>query len=255
MKKVLVILALLLVLGTLVSTPASAQAPKPQLFSITDVQVKPAMALKFEAGVKRQIELAYPGVFYGSNTDDFHYYFVEPIANYAGIDTMNAREAAWMNGPAKENIAALMKSLEGTIYRFDTYVFLLNPDLSYYPAKPGLKPEEVKFMYWGFGYVEWGKEKEFEDIFKQWVALYKSKDVASGWETYVGRYGADLPVYVWNMGGKSAGDFFTEDEKITKLLGEDAVKALNEKTMACFRKYEFKTGRVRPDLSNLPKKK
>jgi hypothetical protein len=255
MKTVLIGLIVLLVLGPLVAPPASAQAPKAQLFYITDVQVKPAMAFKFEAGVKREIELAYPGVFYGSNTEDFHYYFVEPIANYAGIDTMNSREAAWMNGAGKENIAALMKSLEGTIYRFDTYVFLMNPELSYYPAKPRLKQEEMKFAYWGFGYIEWGKEKEFEDIFKQWVALYKGKDVGSGWETYVGKLGADLPLYIWNMTGKSAGDFFTDDENITKLLGEEAAKALNEKTTACFRKYEFKTGRLRPDLSNVPKKK
>jgi hypothetical protein len=255
MKSTLASLVLLLLLGTLIAPPASAQAPKAQLFTVTDVQVKPAKASIFEAGVKRQIELAYPGVFYASNTDDFHYYFVEPIANYAGIDTLNFREAAWMNGAGKDNIAALMKSLEGAIYHFDTYVFLQDPDLSYWPAKPRLKEGESKFVYWGFAYVEWGKEKEFEDIFKQWVALYKSKDVTSGWETYVGKFGADLPVYVWDMAGKSAADFFTEDENITKLLGEEAVKTLNEKTMACFRKFEFKTGRFRPDLSNLPKRK
>jgi hypothetical protein len=255
MKTMLTSLLLLLLLGMLCAPSASAQVSKGQLYTITDVQVKPAMASKFEAGVKREIELAYPGVFYASNTDDFHYYFVEPIASYAGIDTMNSREAAWMNGAGKENIAALMKSLEGAIYRFDTYVFLQDPDLSYWPAKPRLKQGEEKFEYWGFGYVEWGKEKEFEDVLKQWVALYKSKDITSGWETYVGKFGGDLPVYVWDMAGKSAGDFFTEDENITRLLGEEAVKALNDKTMACCRKYEFKTGRFRPDLSNLPKHK
>jgi hypothetical protein len=143
MKLALVALALPLLLGVLIAQPATARAPKAQLFSITDVQVKPSMAAKFESGVKRQIELAYPGVFYTSNTEDFHYYFVEPIANLAGIDTINAREEGWMKTAGKDNIAAIMKRLEGAIHHYNTYVFLLDPALGYYPAKPRLKPEEA----------------------------------------------------------------------------------------------------------------
>lgn len=255
MKPTLIALTLLLLLGALIAPPATAQAPKAQLFAVTDVQVKPSMAAKFEAGVKREIELVYPGVFYSSSTEDFHYYFVEPIANFAGIDTINAKDEGWMKTAGKDNIAAMMKSLEGAIYYYDTYVFLLDPALGYYPAKPRLKPEEATYLYWAFAYVEWGKEKEFEDVFKQWIALYKSKNAGTRWETYVGKFGANMPLYVLTMGGKSAADFFTDDETVTTLLGEEAVKALTEKMMACLRKIEFKAGKSRPDLTNIPKRK
>jgi hypothetical protein len=90
---------------------------------------------------------------------------------------------------------------------------------------------------------------------KQWIALYRSKNAETGWETYVGKFGANLPLYVLNMGGKSAADFFADDDAVTKLLGEEAVKALTEKMMACLRKIEFKTGRSRADLTNIPKRK
>jgi hypothetical protein len=231
-----------------------AQEQKSQLYSIEEIVVRPAMAAKFEAAVKKEIELGYPYPFSAYSTDDFYYYFLTPIENYASIDALNKAESEWAK-KIGENHQALMKSVEGTFEYYRLGVIRFLPELSYPPKKPRLKPEEVNFTYWGFLYVEFGKEKEFADVFKQWVELYKSKDIPDGWSTYVVESGAEMPFYFMAASGKSAADFYAADEKATKKIGEEKTMELGHKTMALFRKFEIKTGRPRPDLSNVPKTK
>jgi len=232
---------------------AGAQEQKSQLYSITEVVVKPAMAAKFEAAVKKENELGYPFPSEAYSTDDFYYYFLTPIESYAGIDAMNKAEGEWAAKIGQE-YQALMKSVEGTFDYYRSGVVRSLPELSYAPKKPRLKPEEQKFITWGFAYVEFGKEKEFADICKQLVEVSKSKDTSIGWNMFVVESGAELPFYFWAEGGKSAAEYYAESDKVVKKMGEEKFAELWNKFLTTLRKYESKTGRPRPDLSNLPKK-
>jgi hypothetical protein len=230
-----------------------AQEQKSQLYSITEIVVKPAMVAQYEAAVKREIELGYPHSFEGYSTDDFHYYFLVPIENYAGIDALNKMEADWA-AKVGEEFQRLMKSVEGTFDYYRSGVVRFLPELSYAPKKPRLKPEEQKFIIWGFAYVEFGREKEFAEISKQIVELSKSKDTSIGWNTFVVESGTEMPFYFWAEGGKSAAEYYAENDKVMKKFGEEKFAELWNKDLATFRKFETKTGRPRPDLSNMPKK-
>jgi hypothetical protein len=57
------------------------------------------------------------------------------------------------------------------------------------------------------------------------------------------------------MNGKSPADFFTEDEKTTKTLEGEKSEELWKRFLATLRRYEFKTGRYRSDLSYIPEAK
>ena len=230
-----------------------AQEQKSQLYSISEMAVKPAMAAKFEAAVKKEIELGYPMPFETYSTDDFFYYFLVPIENYAGIDGMNKAEGEWAARIGQE-YQSLMKSVEGTFDYYRNGVVRFLPDLSYAPKKPRLKPEEQKFISWGYAYVEFGKEKEFADICKQFVEVSKSKDTSLGWNMFVVESGTEMPFYFWAETGKSAAEYYAEGEKVTKKFGEEKQMELWGKLLATLRKYETKTGAPRPDLSNMPKK-
>jgi hypothetical protein len=230
-----------------------AQEQKAQLYSISEMVVKPAMAAKFEAAVKREIELGYPMPFETYCTDDFYYYFLVPIENYAGIDAMNKSEGEWAAKIGQE-YQSLMKSVEGTFDYYRSGVVRSLPELSYAPKKPRLKPEEQRFILWGYAYVEFGKEKEFAGICRQFVEVSKSKDTSIGWNMFVVESGAELPFYFWAEGGKSAAEYYAENDKVMKKMGEEKYAELWGKAMATLRKYETKTGRPRPDLSNMPKK-
>jgi len=230
-----------------------AQEQKSQLYSISEMAVKPAMAAKFEAAIKKEIELGYPMPFEAYSTDDFFYYFLVPIENYAGIDGMNKAEGEWAAKIGQE-YQALMKSVEGTFDYYRSGVVRFLPELSYAPKKPRLKPEEQKFITWGYAYVEFGKEKEFADINRQFVELYMSKDASIGWNMFVVESGTEMPFYFWAETGKSAAEYYAENEKVMKKVGEEKGAELWNKLLPTIRKFETKTGRLRPDLSNMPKK-
>jgi hypothetical protein len=231
-----------------------AQEQKSQLYFVEEVHVKPAMAAKYEAAVKKEIELKYPHPFETYSTEDFIYYSLFPIENYGGIDKINKADLEWIGKIGKE-FQALMKSAEGTIDYYKYGVVHLAPELSYAPKKPRYKPEETKFIYWYFVYLEFGKEKEFEDLCKQYADLYKSKGVSMGWNTFVAEMGVERPLYVLSMAGKSAAEFFIEDEKAMKKFDQDKIKEMGKKWTALLRKVETKVGGPRPDLSNMPKTK
>jgi hypothetical protein len=245
----MVLLVVLFVLSGL----TGAQERKAQLYSITEVVVKPAMAAKFEAGIKKENELGYPFLSEAYSTDDFYYYFLTPIENYAGIDAMNRAEGEWAAKIGKE-YEALMKSVEGTFDHYRAGVVRLLPELSYAPKKPRLKPEEQKFITWGYAYVEFGREKEFADVCKQFIELNESAGTSTGWNMFVVESGAEMPFYFWAETGKSAAEYYAEGEKAMKKFGEEKYKELDEKLVATLRKFETKSGRPRPDLSNMPKK-
>ncbi len=249
----------ILSLGLLISlffSPAFSQGQeqKGERFAIWEIVVKPAMAMKFEAVLKKEIEMGPPYPWSAYSTDDFHYYFITPIADYAGIDKLFQLEEEWI-AKLGDKFKEMMKGWAGTYeyYRFGVYRTL--PELSYMPKKPRLKPEETKFVYWGFAYLEVGQEQAFENVFKQWVELYKSLNIPLEFDTGVVEMGWEMPFYFWYMSGKSAAEFFAEDEKISKKIGEEKIMEMMNKTMACVRKYEYKTGRPRPDLSVMPEAK
>jgi hypothetical protein len=149
----------------------------------------------------------------------------------------------------------LMKSYEGTFDYYIARVIRFLPELSYAPKLPTPKPEEGEFMSWGFASVEFGKGKEFRDVLKEWVALYDSNKIPTGWNTFVGVMGVEAPLFLWAERAKSAAQYYADDEKAMKTIGEAKVTELYSKTVALCRKFESKTGQARPDLSNKPKGK
>jgi hypothetical protein len=255
--KISVLLSVFLLAGFYAAISlAQAQEQKPQLYWITDCAVGPGMASKFEAAVKDECALTaegkspYPWMAYSS--DDFHYYFVSPIKNYADIDAQDKAEEEMRKKVGEERFNANDKAYAGTFEYARIGFVYLRPDLSYAPEKPRLKPEEANFLYWGLCYVDSAKVDEFNEIFKEYVSLYKSKNITSGFTTYQGGYGTDMPFYFFAMSGKSPADFFSEDEKTTKILEGEKDEELWNRFLATLRKYEIKTGRYRPDLSYIP---
>lgn len=253
-NKTTVFLAVACVLALLLMpAPARAQEQKSQLYFVAEIHVKPAMVAQYEAVVKKEIELNYPHPFETYSTDDFIYYVLFPIENYGGIDKMNKAEEEWIAKIGKE-FQALMRSAEGTIDYYKYGVVRLTPELSYAPKKPRYKPEEMKFIYWYFVNVEFGKTKEFEDLCKEYVDLYKSKGLPLGWNTFVAEMGVELPLYILSMSGKNPAEFFTEDEKASKKIDQEKTKEMGKKWTSLLRKIEVKMGGPRPELSNIPKK-
>jgi len=239
-----------------VTTLAQAEEPKAQLFLVEKVVVKPSMVAQYEAHVKEALDLfnkyQFPYPFYTYSTDDFLYYLVFPVENFADIDNFYQAISELEKKAGAEQWQAMMKSALGTLEYWQDSVYRYLPELSYIPEKPRLKAEEANFVYWEFFSIPFGKEKELAEICQEWIELYKSKKISDGWETYVGDIGTEMPLYVFTMEAKSAADYYSQSEKAMELMGEK-LKELSAKTYAICKKLELKTGRFRPDLSYTPK--
>ena len=257
-------ISIVLIVGLMVSfctlaILAQTEEQKSQLYFVEEVAVKPSMLSVHEAAIKEMVGLSsehkYSYPWYAYNTDDFHYYYVFPVENLS--ETENIFKA-WGEIAKKlpgEQLQTLMKNYQSTYEYAKYFMFRTRPDLSYTPESPRLKPEEANFTYWGFCYLLPGREREFEKICKEFAALDKSINRPDGWNTFVGDIGMDMPLYFWTMHMKNAADFWNQDEINTKKLGEEKVMELWKRTVALCRKYEYKTGCFRPDLSYLPKEK
>jgi len=234
-----------------------AEEETPELIYVFDIDVKPSMAAEYEAAQKEMIAIypkyGWPYTSYAYSTDDFHYYFVYPVKDMADI------EKAWQTwyGIVEKIGAAKWGELakrSGKTYKYErAATYRHRPDMSYIPKKPRLKAEEAPYTYWGMCYVIPGMEKEVEEHFKKIAEIFAKHNADSGWETWVGETGTDMPCYIYVETGKNAGDFWSHSDKIMQKFG-DEVMPLWRKTQALFRKYEYKTGMFRPDLSFTPEK-
>jgi hypothetical protein len=235
---------------------ASAQQKKPQLYFIEDYVIKPSMAAAYEATHKDLITT----VFLPYNwswplqtfvSEDFHYYLVYPLASLTDLEKAFGVFSEILGKVGEQKWDALSRKMGDATEYYKQGTFTLSPDLSYIPEKPRLKPEEEKFIYWGFCYVIPGKEKDFEAHFKKIVELCKSKKLTIQFNTFVGGIGTDAPFYFYTEYGRTIADFFMTAEKTDKILGPEITDIWN-KVLSTLRKYEFKTGFFRPDLSFVP---
>ena len=241
-------------LNTLIIVGQEEQKKFQPYYLFEDI-VKPSMVMQYEEGMKEYMALLaeqqYPYPMNLYSTDDFHYYGVTPVENYAEIDSMDrALNKVVIN--AGEKWGEVWDKLVGTYPYERRQIIIFSSALSYIPEEPRLKPEEGNFVYWGFGYIELGKQSEFNEIFTKWVDLYKSNNISDGFNTFIGGFGTEQPVKIWMMNGKDAADFWNQNKVNNEILGEEA-DILWGKTLNVLRKFEYKTGRFRPELSYTPK--
>ena len=225
-----------------------------QRYVVYEDIVKPSMVMQYEETIKEYMALfaeqQYPYPMNVYSTDDFHYYIVTPLENFTELDSIYSLINKVASN-AGEKWGEVWGKFAGT-YHFDRgQIIIFNSELSYIPEEPRLNPEEGNFMYWGFGYIELGKESEFTEIFKKWVDLYKINNISDGFNTFWGSFGTEQPVVIYMMNGKDPADFWSQNKVINEILGEEA-ETLWGKTLKVLRKFEYKTGWFRSELSYIP---
>jgi hypothetical protein len=235
--------------------PQKQPQPKPQLFAFWEIVVEPGDTSAFEEAMKKEVALDPPYPWDAYSTMDFHYYFRTPIENFAGIDNINKMDEQWM-AKLGEKYKEVEKGFAETYEYYRFGVMSLRPDLSYMPKGPALNPEEIRFVYWYFWYVEPGQEKEFEANLAKLNDVWEKAGVPFPGYTYQLVMGTEMPLYVGVCVWKSEADFYASMEKaMGKQKQMPGFRELVSKAYASLRKTEIKTGWPRPDLSCLPRTK
>ena len=250
---ILVVVGLLVNLCAL-NVYAQEEESQGQLFIIHEDVVKPSMVGKYEEATKSVIAKLKANNMTSISyrmavTDDFHYHWVSEIENLAALDENPWQELEKKIG--EDEMKAVWDGYDETEDMHHTFLVRLRPDLSYTPENAGGDSEGMNFRHWDWYYIEPGKGAEARAIAKEWHDLYTKKNIPTGYRIYTGGLGAEVPLYVVIQSAKNAADFEARNAKVNELLGEDA-QDLMQRTMAITRKFDTKTGWMRPDLSYTP---
>jgi hypothetical protein len=232
------------------------EAPKDQLHYLLYVVVEPSMADAYEANHKKLLaeyaKHGYKFPFSVFTTNAFEYYF---LFNFDKLDDINEFIKAGEEIRTKvgaDTFDAIWSGYGGKYKYYRTGFYTRRADLSYFPETPRLKPEEMNFIVWLNYSLKTDKELEAEKVMKEWVSLFKSKKIDTGFLCFKGGIGSDVPYLSVSLAGKSAVDYFTQAEKHDQIMGKEMAE-LWKKTFATTQKFEVKMGMPRPDLSYTPK--
>lgn len=240
------------------SVPTFAQTmstPAPEYYLVHEEIARPGMLPQYESTTRDLLTMltdqkADPKVMAMNLfvTTDMHYLYVVRLANFGSIDTINQTFATVAQGVGKDRWAEIMRRGNSAMESYNEFVMVRRPDLSYVAATPRLKPEERRFFHLQFFYIDAAHIAEAEQVAKDIVALFKSKNVTDGYNVYQLVTGTDLPVYVVSIGGRNASDFYANDERNLALVGAE-YRPLQARVLSYARKYEVKDAFARPELS------
>lgn len=233
--------------------PAAAQeGPAPQMILVHQETVEPAMleqyvqtSKDFFALVAANRETMPTFQAQAFQTDEYEFVYAMPLANFAQMDVLMGEFMA-MSG--NEEWQKAMEAGAGTTRQYDEYVVVYRTDLSYEPAEPRLKPEEIAAYRWDFYYLHSEKAQDAEAIAKDVAALYREKGIQDGFDIFQAVFGADLPYLVVSTPGKSAADIESRLAETAAKVG-DAWEPIQKRINEVTRSYASKYAWARPDLS------
>jgi hypothetical protein len=239
------------------ATVAVGQEQRPAWYFIVQEMVKPSMTMQYESATREMIELlqskdvsAEDVRFWTANGPEMGYVYVMSMENMAAMDRMMESWQVTLQSLGEKWEELEAKTSEATDHRI-SFHSVRRDDLSYQPESPRIKEDEVKQVFYGFHYVIPGKEREFEQVARDYAALYKEKGLDDSWTLYQRVTGGELPLYVATFPARSASDHYARMEEIQGMLGEAGQK-LAQRAYACMRRFERKEVMPRPDLSYPP---
>lgn len=252
------LIAVALCLIAAIPAATAAQDAKPRFFLLHQEIVRPDRVEAFEAATKefvatvRQHHKASPQFHFNAvQGDDFTYSFVLPLADLASLDAINQGFGALAQAVGEAKFADLMKRGGATYEWADESILIEEPGMSYAPANPRLKPEEVRYLHFDLYHVQPGREPEADALAREFVALFKQKGITDSYRLFKVLLGKDMPLYAVVAPAKDAADFAARDAANLQTFGKEG-EALFARAASLCRRIDHHGGWVRPDLSVAP---
>lgn len=255
MKRVVLALAVA-ALTLLISLPLhAADAPGPMYWVLHQEAVRPSQVQAYEqvtkefVGLIQQHHEASPGFSFTAFSDpEFLYSYVSPVQDFAAIDAIYSGFGTLAKAVGEAKWSDVMKRGGEPITMIRESVLSEDPSLSYEPAEPRLKPEEVRYLHFDLYYIEPGREPEADALARDFAALFRKKGLHDGYRLTKVVMGPDMPLYIVIVDAKDPADFEAQDAAQRATLGAEG-KALFERAFALSRRVERRGAWLRPDLS------
>ncbi len=226
---------------------------KDQLFVIHEEIAKVDMLDQYEKTSLEWVKMMHDAglditQIHASQSNDFHYYYLIPISNYAEIDGIFPKFQEATSKIDKEKWSKFSQENDRTIESHKEFVARWSANLSYEPQEPRLKQDEAKFIHWIFFHYKLEKRKEVMEVLKEWKKLYEDKNITHGYDIWLMDMGMDNNLMVLTEQAKDGKDFYQAMDDIDKKVQQEEQK-LWAKFSPLVTSIEQKFGKIRPDLS------
>lgn len=180
-----------------------------------------------------------------TNTNDFRYLYVYPIANMAELDKNNWKNLSDKMGEGK--LGELFDKMDKCYSEHYNYTLRLDKELTYMPGGITQTPEGKNYRRFFYIYYTPKEENKLVESLKEVKKMYEEKGSKEEYRIYRSGFGAQGDYFLVALASKDGVSYETASSENNKLLGKDAEKVFGEMIKHITR-FEEKIGRMRPDL-------
>ncbi|WP_347841237.1 hypothetical protein [uncultured Draconibacterium sp.] len=233
---------------------AQESAPKTK-YMVWEIKVTPVQLESLLAALKSQNEFLkeqnYPFPNITQYTSDGYLWYSVPFTNYADIDKIEAAsQKLWKENSDKSK--ELQEQFKDAFSAIGGLILEAQPELSILPGESSVTPKGKKFRFFEKFYIKYGKEKEFEELIKRYVAMRKNHDIQDAFYTLYPAFAPDMNVvYFIDETGNNAAEHYTQNEKHWQMFGEEG-EQLWEDVKHLVSKIETHLGTIDYEVSYFP---
>jgi hypothetical protein len=256
-KLSVLLLSLVVCLCAFTTSAQGEEQEEASLFFTIVHRIKPHMIVQYEESGKiimKQFEKQnFPFTFFTWEDGSFSYYYFYPMKSFADIDKL---WIAW--GDFVENWGAegakTLDLINASMESYEDFMLRHLIELTFIPENPRLKDDEEVYAAWDMHYLLPGKETEYLQLMKKFLALFKKINLKDRIYIHAGEMGMDKPVYIAAGGAKDPTDYWSQNKKMWEAMGQESTPLMLE-FFKLIRKREFKQFWYRPDFSHIPSEK
>jgi hypothetical protein len=190
---------------------------------------------------------------YASESDDYHFFYLVPINNYADVDKLNSAFNDLFSKADKDKMAQAMKGGdESTLYTRD-FVLKHLDELSYKSDKQKLDMSKETFMHLDYYTYKPEYRKQVMDLGAEFKKLYQDKGIEDSYDVWTPDLGEKNNVIIVTTFAKDATSFYQQQDKDNALLGKEA-DAIWNKMQPMLENFNHNNAHTRPDLSYMKSK-
>lgn len=222
-----------------------------QAFWVHEDQVKPSMTKEYEAVSKDFIEACKEHDLKDANwttarIDGGTYLTISPISSMADFDKNPFAPLAEKMG--EEDFRSIFTRFDKCYDTHRDYMVHLIEDLSYMPNGLTTNTTGEDYRKWHLFHVTPENVASLRDKMKEIKSLYEKKGAKQHYRIYRNGFGNTGDYYLVVISAKDAQSYAKTSDEDEVLLGKEGEKLFDE-MMQYVHKYEYKTGKMRPDLA------
>ncbi len=224
-----------------------------QAFQIHQDNVKPAMVMEYEKIAKEFhnacVEHNVQASWVTAMSNDFKYFYITPIENFAELDKRPFADMAKAMG---DKFGDIFNRFDACYDSHGTYIMHRDDELSYMPEGSSDALKDQNYRKWYFMYYTPSNGKKIREGMKAVKELFTSKGSKEAYGVYRNGFGSMESFYLVSVPAKDEIDSAKRGKANEEVLGPDRWETFS-KVMNYISRMEEYSGEMRPDLAYAPK--